>query len=80
MKKLLDGWVKSNVIVGRDDAYESKTDKPVEAEEIEDDEEEKRFAFEKVVLPCELVVEPESNILNAADVVLAVNLAAGGSE
>jgi len=60
--------------VGRDDAYESKTDKPVEAEEIEDD------AFEKVVLPCELVVEPESNILNAADVVLAVNLAAGGSE
>jgi hypothetical protein len=52
----------------------------VEFEEILDEEEEKRFAFEKVVLPCELVVEPESNILNAADVVLAVNLAAGGSE
>lgn len=52
----------------------------MEAEEIVDDEEEKRFPFEKVVVPCEQVVEPESNILNAADVVLAVNLAAGGSE
>jgi hypothetical protein len=51
--------------------------KPVEAEE------EKRLEFDKVLLlPCKLVVElePERNMLNAADVVFAINLADGGSE
>jgi hypothetical protein len=32
------------------------------------------------LLPCKLVVEPERNMLNAADVVFAINLADGGSE
>lgn len=87
MKKLVEGWVKSNVTVGHDDAYEQKVDKPVKVEEIldEDDDDddvddgEKRHGFEKV-FPYKLVVEPERNMLNAAEVVFAVNLASGGSE
>lgn len=56
----------------------------MEVEEILDDDDddgdgEKRHGFE-IVLPCKLVVEPDRNMLNAADVVFAVNLASGGSE
>lgn len=47
--------------------------------EIEDSDEEKRGEFGRVVLPPELVSEPERNMFNAADVELAKDLAATGS-
>ena len=71
----LEGWVKSSVIVGHDDADWEKVATPVEAEL---DNEEKRPGFDRV-LPCELVMEPERNVFSAADVKLAMDLAAGGS-
>lgn len=55
--------VKSSVIVGHDEA------KPLEAEADNDVENE----------ATSLEVEPESNMLNAADVMLAIGLAAAGS-
>lgn len=55
--------VKSSVIVGHDEA------KPLEAEADNDVENEAKS----------LEVEPESNMLNAADVMLAIGLAAAGS-
>ena len=60
---VLEGMVKSSVIVGHDEA------KPLEAEADNDVENEAKS----------LEVEPESNMLNAADVMLAIGLAAAGS-
>ena len=68
------GWVKSSVTVGHDGDGE-KVAKAVEAEQGDG---EKRSGFD-IVVPCKLVIEPERNMLNAADVVLAKDLAAGGS-
>lgn len=58
------------------DAFVVKVAKPVGPEV---DNEEKRYGFDRVLLPCKLVVEPERNIFNASDVKLAIGLAAAGS-
>lgn len=72
----MEGRVKSSVIVGHD-ADGEKVAKPVEAEPDNDG---RRPKFSSVPVSCEgLVVEPARNMFSAADVVLAMGLAAGGS-
>lgn len=74
---MLFGWVKSSVTVGHV-AFWEKVATAVLGE-IVDGDEEKRGEFERVVVQCELVIEPERNMFSAADVELAKGLAAGGS-
>lgn len=71
------GRVKSRVIVGQDEDVEKVAKAELEVDDDDDDNEEKRVEFKSVV-PCELVVEPTSNMSNAADVVEAMGMAAGG--
>ena len=64
--------VKSSVIVGHDEA------RPLE-EEADNEENKPEFRGVVLLFCVGLVVEPESNMLNAADVMLAIGLAAAGS-
>lgn len=73
---MLLGWVKSSVTVGQVALWEKVASA---VGEMEDGDEEKRGEFGRVVVATELVIEPERNMLNAAEVELAKGLAAGGS-
>jgi len=68
---LLFGWVKSSVTVGHV-AFWEKVATAVLGEIVD------RGELGRMVLECELVIEPERNMFNAADVELAKGLAAGG--
>jgi len=68
--------VKSSVTVGQVALWEKVASA---VGEMEDGDEEKRGEFGRVVVATELVIEPERNMLNAAEVELAKGLAAGGS-